>query len=151
MGNRYSAPRARVAESLEEPRPGAVKLALVLIALFVLVACYQQIMDFSDVNNGEMSGLAWLVDWLWVVAIAVTGFLIAKSRRWARWVLLFFALRELYHLGDAMLFLSMFEDGDAREFFGTRSLVMLPLASLFSVGATILVFGPGRGWFEPRG
>lgn len=151
MSNRYRAPGTRVAESSEEPRPGAIKLALILIVLFGLVAGYNQFMDLSDVRNGELSGLEWLVDWRWVVAMAVTGFLIAQGRRWARWVLLFVALRELYHLGNAMLFVSMFENDDAREIFGARTLVMMPLASLFSLGATILVFGPGRGWFEPRG
>ena len=144
--NRYAAPKAPV--SHDEPRPGAINLALFLIALWMLVECYHQFMRLGDVNRGEMSMLRWVVDWIWVALIVVTGLLVAHGRGWARWVLLAFALYDLYGLGDALLFMSMFEDGDVGEFFPMHSRVMLWMGPLCSVAATILVFGPGRGWFQ---
>jgi len=150
MNNRYQAPKSRVDDSLRasEPRPGAIKLAVVLIASFALVECYHQFMRLSEVNNGEISGLQWLVDWIWVVIIVVTAFLIARGKGWARWVLLALTLYDLYELADALLFMSMVEVGNSMFFVPMHSRVMLWMGPLFSTAATILVFGPGRGWFQ---
>jgi hypothetical protein len=150
MNNLYEPPRARVEDTRTDPgpRPNSIKLALVLIALFALAECYHQFMRLGDVNRGELSGLEWAADWVWVAAIVVTGLLVARGTGWARWVLLALALYKLYELADALLFMSMFEDGTIGEFFPMHSRVMLWVGPLSAVGATILVFGPGRGWFQ---
>jgi hypothetical protein len=155
MQTPYRPPTARVADpgsSSSEPRPGAIKLALALIAVFVLVECYHQVASLPAVDRAEISALQWLIDWLWVVAIAVAGLMIAKGRNWARWVLLALTLRALYHFSDAMLFISMFEAGDSLldEFATPFNRFMIYMGPLCAVGATILLFGPGRGWFGPR-
>ena len=150
MNNPYRPPQTHVADSRQsdEPRPGSIKLALVMIGLWLLVQSYHQLGRLEQVNTGEMSPLGWMIDWVWVGALAATGFLIARGRGWARWVLLAFALVELYQFADALLFISMFEEGALGEFFETSQLVILPMGPLVSVAAVILVFGPGRGWFN---
>jgi hypothetical protein len=149
MNSPYEPPKARVADRQSgEPLPGSIKLALVMIGLLMLVECYHQLGRLEQVNTGEMSPLGWLIGWVWVGALAVTGLLIARSHGWARWVLLAFALLELYQFADALLFISMFQEGAIGEFFDKSQLVVLPMGSLFSVAAVILVFGPGRGWFN---
>jgi hypothetical protein len=151
MSNPYKAPKARVENTRQaelEPRPVSIDLALVLITLFVLVECYHQVMRLGDVNNGELSGLRWLVDWIWVVVIVVTAVLIARGKSWSRWVLLALALYDLYELADALLFMSMFEAGTIGDFIPVHSRVMLWIGPLCATAATILVFGPGRGWLR---
>jgi hypothetical protein len=152
MNNHYKPPNARLADSrgvVAESRPRSINIALVLIALFVLVECYHQVMRLSDFNRGEISGLSWLVDWVWVGVIIATGFLVARGTGWARWVLLALMLWQILQLADSLLFLSSFESGaDVRAFVDPVALWMLPMSSIFSLAATILVFGPGRGWFN---
>jgi hypothetical protein len=148
--NPYKPPGSRVTEArgADEPRPGAIKLALILIVLWTMVECYHQFMRHDDVLRGDMSRADWMFDWIWIVLIAVTGFLIARGEGWARWVLLAFALYDLYELFDALLFMSAFEDGDIGAFIPMHSRVMLWTGPLCSLLANILVFGPGRGWFD---
>lgn len=152
MNDLYKPPKARVADSrgvVAESRPRPINIALVLVALFVLVESYHQVMRLSDFNRGEISGLSWLVDWIWVGIIIATGFLIARGKGWARWVLLALMLWQLFQLADSLLFLSSFESGaDVRAFVDPVALWMLPMSSIFSLGAVILVFGPGRAWFS---
>jgi len=146
----YRPPAARVSDSRTSavgPRPGAINLALALVALLVLVECYHQVKNLSEVDVGEMSALAWVMDGLWVVAIIVAGFFIARGRNWARWILGIITLHVIYEYVDARLFVSSFGPGIG-EFFDPLSLWILPLPSLFAVGATILNFGPGRAWFQ---
>jgi hypothetical protein len=147
----YRPPKARVEDTGPVelgPRPLSIRIALVLIVLFALVAGYHQFMRVSDVNTGEISGLRWVVDWFWSVAIVVTAFLIARAQGWARWVLLALALYDLYELADALLFMSLIDDGSSIFFVPMHGWVMLWMGQLSAVGATILVFGPGRGWFQ---
>lgn len=147
MSNQYRAPLARVADPGTPTRPRSINLALALVGLLVLVECYHQVMSLREVNDGEMSGVAWVADALWIVAIIVCGIFIARGRNWARWVFVLITLHEIYEYLDARLFLSAF-DGPAAEFFDPVALWILPLSSLFSAGATVLNFGPGRGWFR---
>ena len=151
MNNLYKPPRARVEDTRRVelgPRPTSIKVAFVLIVLFALVESYQQFMRFDAVNTGEISGMRWLVDWFWVGAKSVLAFLIARAKGWARWVLLALTLYDLYELGDALLFMSMIEDESVRLFVPMHVRVLMWLGPLSAVGATILVFGPGRGWFN---
>lgn len=151
MNNPYEAPKARVTDAPPAeagPRPRSINVALVLIALFVVVECYHQVMRLADVNRGELSALGWLVDWIWVGVIVVVGYLIARGKGWARWVLVALMLWHLYQLANAWLFLSSFDPGMGSMFVDPVSLWMVPMSSLFSLGAVILVFGPGRGWFS---
>jgi hypothetical protein len=150
MGNRYQPPRARVADTGAMIRPRSINVALASIGLVVLVECYHQVMNLSEVSNGERSGLSWVVDWIWVAAVIIAGFFIARGRNWARWVLGIITLHVIYEYLDARLFISSFGEG-IEEFVAPFSLWILPMSSLFAVAATILVFGPGRGWFAARG
>ena len=152
--NQYTPPKTRVADPRladREPRPRSITVALVLIASFVLVECYHQSARTERVNTGEIAGAEWLGDWIWVGLIVVAGVFIARGRGWARWILLALMLHQLYQLGDALLFLSFVEPEDLSLFVSPVNLWMLPLSALFSLGGVILVFGPGRNWFEPRG
>lgn len=149
MSNRYSPPKVRVMDS-SVTRPRIINLALVLVALLVLVECYHQVMNLREVNEGEMSGLAWVMEGVWVVASIVAGIFIARGRNWARWVFGIITLHEIYEYLDARLFISSFGP-DIGEFFDPFSLWVLPMSSLCAVGATILMFWPGRRWFESRG
>ena len=147
MSNQYRPPHARVADPAAGARPRSIDAALVFIGMLVLVECYHQVMNLREVHNGEMSGLAWVVDWIWVVAIIASGIFVARGRNWARWVFAIITLHVIYEYLDARLFLSGFGDG-AAEFFDPFSLWILPMSSLFAIGATILSFGPGRAWFR---
>jgi len=146
MSNRYSPPKVRVMDS-SVTRPRVINLALLLVALLVLVECYHQVMNLREVNYGEMSGLAWVMEGVWVVAIIVAGVFIARGRNWARWVFGIITLHEIYEYLDARLLISSFGP-DVGEFVDPFSLWILPMSSLCAVGATILIFGPGRAWFE---
>jgi hypothetical protein len=147
VGNRYQPPRTRVADAGAKIRPRSINAALVLVGLLVLVECYHQVMNLSEVGNGEMSGVAWIADWIWVAAIIVAGFFIARGRDWARWVFGIITLHVIYEYLDARLFIASFGEG-VEEFVAPFSLWILPMSSLFAVAAIILVFGPGRAWFE---
>lgn len=149
--DQYNPPKTRVADprpSDLEPRPRSIKIALVLIMLFALVECYHQFMRLDLVKTAEISGVEWLSDWIWVGVILVAGILIARGRGWARWILLALMLHQLYQFGDALLFLSFVPPENMSMFVSPVSLWILPLSSLFSLGAVILVFGPGRAWFR---
>ena len=149
----YRPPASRVADSrtsADGPRPGAINLALVLVALLVLVECYHQVKNLTEVDDGEMSALAWVMDGAWVVAIIVAGIFIARGRNWARWVLGIITLHVIYEYLDSRLFVSSFGPAIG-EYFEPLTLWILPVPSLCAVGATILNFGPGRRWFESRG
>jgi hypothetical protein len=149
--NQYKPPQARVADPLPSargPRPVSIWIALALIVLFVLVECYHVFARMGLVNSGDISGAAWLGEWILVGLIVAVGIFIARGRGWARWVLLAMMLYQLYQLADALLFLSYVEPGSMSLFMDPVALWMLPLSALFSLGAVILVFGPGRGWFS---
>ena len=151
--NQYKPPKSHVADPPSAgsgPRPGLINVALGLIGLFALVECYHTFARMEMVNTGEISGFAWMTDWFWVGVIAATGIFIARGRGWARWVLLAMMLYQLYQLGDALLFLSFVPAEDMGMFMTPVAVWMLPLSALFSLGAVILVFGPGRAWFRPR-
>ena len=151
MPNPYTPPKTPVADRIADagPRPIAVTIALLCIGLLVLAECYHQVMRLTDVNEGEISGLSWLVDWLWVVGVLVIGLLIARGRSWARWALAAYMLVQFYQLADAWLFLSGFESTEAMSYFlGPAAMWMLPTPSVLSLIAVILVFGSGRRWFQ---
>jgi hypothetical protein len=115
--------------------------------LLVLAECYNQVLRLQQVNTGEMSGLAWGLGCFWIVAIAVTGFFIARGRDWARWVLGIIALRPIYESVDARILFSTAMPGESL-FFSPVSLWLMPLAALLAVTVSILNFGPGRRWFR---
>ena len=148
--NQYNPPKTRVADpraATFESLPGPIKIALVLIFLWVLVECYHQYMRLELYRTAAISGLEWLGDCIWIGVIAATGILIQRGQGWARWVLVLLMLYQFYQLGDALLFLSFVPMEDMSMFASPVNLFVLPLPSLFSLGAVILVFGPGRGWF----
>lgn len=151
MSNPYTPPKARVADRLVDPgpRPRAVTIALCLVGLLVLVECYHQVSRLTDMNEGEISGLSWLADWLWPVGVLVIAVLIARGRSWARWALAAYMLMQFYQFADAWLFLSGFESTEAVSYYmGRVAMWMLPTPSLLSLIAVILVFGPVRRWFQ---
>lgn len=144
MNNPYEAPKSRV--STAEPMPGALKIALALIALLTLMQCFFQFTRHGAVLNGEISGVRWIAGWIWAVIIAGTGVLIAYGTRWARWLLAALAVFDIYLLWDALRIVSMLNDGSDSYFIPTQQLAFLWLGPLLTVAATILVFGPGRRW-----
>jgi hypothetical protein len=150
MDNRYEPPKTRVADQSADsgPRPTTVKIALFLVGLLIFVECHHQITGLTEFNDGEISGLRWLVDWLWVVGLIVISVLIARGRSWARWALAAYVLVQLYQFADALAFLSGFGSTEAiSDFMGTVAMWMLPLSAMISLTAAILLFGPGRRWF----
>ncbi len=107
-----------------------------LIALVTLVEVFHQLAPIRGLNSDEFFVLKWFIDWIWIGAVAVTGWLIARGHGWARWLLVAIAAYEVFNLGAI---------GDSLD---SSRIVYFPVGPLFSVAAVILVFGPGRGWFN---
>ena len=147
MTSHYEPPRTRAEDPGTAARPRSIKLSMLLTGLLVLVEFYQQLIHLREIGNGEISGLAWIVDWFWVAAIALTGIFIAHRRNWARWVLGIVTLHLIYELVHAGLFISSLGPDISRS-TDPLSPWILSLSALLGVAATILNFGPDRAWFR---
>ena len=151
--NPYQPPKANPGDGVMAeagPRPRAVDIALVLLAINILFGLVGAIGAWSAVNQAMISGLDWLLQWVRLGVLVWMCFAIARGRNWARIVLLLLTALGLFNLVATMVATSrmmpigmLFADDHMR-------LLILVFPALLPCVALYLLFFPGRSWFERR-
>jgi hypothetical protein len=141
--NPYAPPKAVVSDATDGPprvRPRAVKIAVALLWVEFLLALVIRVLS-SDITVGTSEAeYKFLADIFWVTQVAVAAWINVKiwqGRNWARIVALVLTVLAFLWLP------AIFHEG---ALSAALSFSMLAL----DVVAMILVFGPGRDWFQRR-
>ncbi len=151
--NPYSPPRATVAGAAaiaSESRPTAVNVALLLIGLETLLSAAGVLGDlhsFDFSSNGLIELTIGVLDVAFAIVLCVT---IARGHSWARIVFLVLWMISLIFLGSWI-----YTPGGApvgvHYMISWTAVASRALPHLLSLGAVVLLFGPGRAWFRERG
>lgn len=144
MSNPYKPPRTPVSDPLVAPvklerRPWPISLASLFVLAAIINDCVQlRLRHHFDAGIGVIE----------VGALAFIALFVERGRNWSRWALLCVAG---WNLLRGALVLSVLNVPEGVHVAFDYAAVARELAgSLCLVAATVLVFGPGRAWFERR-
>lgn len=150
--NPYAPPRAEVGSGVVAapiPRPRSVTIALVLLAVYVVLGILRLVALVRPMNEAMISALYFLGQ-VAVVAIHVWVWIaIARGRNWARIVLLVFTLLAIARLA-IQLWGWQSLPGGVHMVLDPYALAVGLIPVLLIIVACILLFVPGRRWFENR-
>jgi hypothetical protein len=152
--NPYVPPKAELADFTDSDalatRPAVVNIALFLIGVDILLTVTRTISGFRRMDAG--------MDFLWLLLIeagdvAITiwlGVFIARGRNWARISMLVLWLLGLaiFVFGTYTMYRALPGTAAYLRSWPTLAYALAPHVVMLTV--SVLLFGPGRGWFRRR-
>jgi len=148
--NPYAPPKADVGTgdvSVRPPRPPAVRIALALMAVVIVMSALQVISLVRPMSEAMISGLTFLLQ-VAVLAFYVWVFVaIARGRNWARILLLLFTLFGVVKMAFHLWGWLALPDG-VHMTLDRMALAVAVFPILLNVVACTLLLGPARRWFK---
>jgi hypothetical protein len=148
----YTPPRSQVGD-VPDPSgkpPNSVNIAVGLIAVMLVIALREVILDVPRVLDGEMSFLAGVWDVVGLLVFFGLGWMLLRGKNRARYLLLVFSLGGLVIESFTIGNLSPNLPEGVTYIPDYRYLMLELIPHILRLIVLYLVFIPGREWFQAR-